>query len=191
MKSLIKSILTYLCNFLQILQMRSVGRRVHIGKGLQVHEGKGIILEDDVRLGRNCRLSCYPIGGVLGKILIENDCYIGDHFSALSGADITIRKSTLIASYVSVVAENHGMDPECGIKYGRQPLGGAPVTIGRNCWIGEKVIIMPGVTIGDWCVIGAGSVVTHSIPDYSVAVGNPARVIKKYDLEKHEWTKKQ
>ena len=55
----------------------------------------------------------------------------------------------------------------------------APVIIGNNVWIGGGAIICPGVTIGDRCVIGAGSVVTKDVPDDSVAVGNPARVIRK------------
>lgn len=54
-----------------------------------------------------------------------------------------------------------------------------PVTIGNDCWIGGGAIICPGVTIGDRCVIGAGSVVTRDIPEDSLAVGNPARVIRK------------
>ena len=54
-----------------------------------------------------------------------------------------------------------------------------PVTIGDNVWLGGNVTILPGVTIGDNCTIGAGSVVTHDIPANSIAAGNPARVIKK------------
>ena len=54
-----------------------------------------------------------------------------------------------------------------------------PVTIGEDCWIGGGAIICPGVTIGSRCVIGAGSVVTKDIPDACVAVGNPARIIRK------------
>lgn len=54
----------------------------------------------------------------------------------------------------------------------------SPVTIGNDVWIGRRVIIMPGVTIGDGCVIGAGAVVTKDIPPYSVAVGVPAKVVK-------------
>ena len=56
-----------------------------------------------------------------------------------------------------------------------------PITIGNNVWIGAGAIILPGVTIGNNVVIGAGSVVTKNIPAYSLAVGNPCRVIKRID----------
>ena len=61
-----------------------------------------------------------------------------------------------------------------------------PVYIGDESWIGENVCII-GAKIGKHCVIGANSVVLHDIPDYSVAVGSPAKVIKKYDFETKEW----
>ncbi len=61
--------------------------------------------------------------------------------------------------------------------------------IGNNCWIGEKSIILPGVILGDFCVVGAGSVVTKSAPDYCMLVGNPARIIKRYDFSTHSWVK--
>ena len=56
-----------------------------------------------------------------------------------------------------------------------------PITVGKNCWLGGSVIVLPGVKIGDGCVIGAGSVVTKDIPNDSVAVGNPAKVIRKIE----------
>uniref|UniRef100_UPI0040493397 sugar O-acetyltransferase n=1 Tax=Flavobacterium sp. TaxID=239 RepID=UPI0040493397 len=57
-----------------------------------------------------------------------------------------------------------------------------PVKIGNNCWIGGNTVILPGVTIGNGCTVGAGAVVTKDIPDNSLAVGNPAKVIKKIKL---------
>ena len=65
----------------------------------------------------------------------------------------------------------------------------APVKIGKNVWLGEGVIVMPGVTIGDGAVIGAHSVVNKSIPPACVAVGSPAKVIKKYSFEQGVWLK--
>lgn len=58
-----------------------------------------------------------------------------------------------------------------------------------ECWIGERAIIMPGVTIGKRSVIGAGAVVTKSVPQYCVAVGNPAKIIKKFDFEQGKWVR--
>lgn len=62
-----------------------------------------------------------------------------------------------------------------GVEYAGQ------VTIGDDCWIGGNVTIMPGVTIGKGCTVGSGSIITKDIPDFSVAIGNPARVVKKVD----------
>jgi maltose O-acetyltransferase len=58
-----------------------------------------------------------------------------------------------------------------------------PITIGNDCWIGGNAIILPGITIGKGCVIGAGSIVTKDIPDNSLAVGNPAKVIRQLNQE--------
>ena len=77
-----------------------------------------------------------------------------------------------------VYEQNHNFDrvdiPMC--QQGFQPV--EPVHIGNDVWIGRRVIILPGVTIGDGCVIGAGAVVAKDIPPFSIAVGNPCRVIK-------------
>lgn len=70
----------------------------------------------------------------------------------------------------------HPIDPERrikGINFAK------PVKIGKNCWLGASVIVLPGVEIGEGCTIGAGSVVTKNIPPYSIAAGNPAKIIRK------------
>ena len=65
------------------------------------------------------------------------------------------------------------------------------VRIGEGCWIGERVCILPGITIGKKCVVGAGSIVTKNIPDYCMVAGSPAKVIKVYDFEKHAWIRSE
>ena len=67
---------------------------------------------------------------------------------------------------------------------------GAPVKIGDNCWLGGNVVILPGVTIGNGCVIGAGSIVTHDIPDNYLAYGNPCKAIRKITEEDSIYNKK-
>jgi acetyltransferase-like isoleucine patch superfamily enzyme len=61
------------------------------------------------------------------------------------------------------------------------------VIIGANTWLGQNAVVLPGVKIGKHCIIGANSVVNRSIPDYSIVVGVPARVVKKYDLVNKRW----
>jgi len=91
-------------------------------------------------------------------------------------AKVKIGDNCQMAPNVAIYTAGHPVHPvsrNSGYEYGM------PVTIGDNCWIGGNTVICPGVTIGDNVVIGAGSVVTKDIPDWSVAVGNPCRVIRK------------
>lgn len=93
----------------------------------------------------------------------------------LDEAKVTIGKKTLIAPGVHIYTAQHPLDAAEREVYENC----LPVTIGERCWIGGHATICPGVTIGNRCVIGAGSVVIRDIPDDSLAVGNPAKVIRK------------
>jgi acetyltransferase-like isoleucine patch superfamily enzyme len=113
--------------------------------------GKGIILEDHVGLGE------YAYLGGAGGLRIGRGCIIGQYFSCHP--------------------ENHNfqqLDEE--IRF--QGTSRQGITIGPDCWIGAKVTVLDGVTIGRGCVIAAGSVVNRSVPDYAIIAGVPARVIK-------------
>ena len=149
---------------------------------------KSVFIGNNVEILPNSRIQLYPEkSGKNPKITIGDCCYIGYNFSMLAGDDITIKNNVLIASNVLISSENHGTDPESDIPYSGQPLLSAPVFIGEGCWIGERVMILPGVTIGKKCIIGAASVVTKDVPDYCIALGSPAKVVKKYNFETHEW----
>lgn len=89
---------------------------------------------------------------------------------------VTIGDRVMFGPYVSIYAATHETEVQSRrdyIEFARE------VTIGDDCWIGGNVVILPGVAIGKGCTIGAGSVVTKDIPDYSVAIGSPAKVVKK------------
>lgn len=100
----------------------------------------------------------------------------------LDGAKVTIGKKTLIAPGVHIYTAEHPLDADDRDRFETC----RPVTIGERCWIGGHATICPGVTIGNRCVIGAGSVVTRNIPDDSLAVGNPAKVIRKLNQQDRE-----
>ena len=109
-----------------------------------------------VHLGRNI----YANAGL--KLVDDTHIYIGD--------------CTMLGPNVVIATAGHPIDPELrsrGLQYNM------PVRIGKNCWLGAGVVVMPGVTIGDNTVIGAGSIVTKDIPSNVVAVGNPCRVMRE------------
>lgn len=152
------------------------GRHQHI-------QIKSLAVGSSVRIGDYTRINFYDVG----KLIIGNGCYIGQRNSFLVGADIIINEGVLMASDICITSENHAINPESSDGYGTQSLLTAPVEIGEGCWIGEKVIILPGVSIGKKSIVGAGSIVTKDIPEYSIAVGNPAKVIKRYNFNNKEW----
>lgn len=100
---------------------------------------------------------------------------------------ITIEDDVMMAGNVFISDGSHGFE-HVDEPYKYQPMSRiAPVIIKHGCWIGQNVVIMPGVTIGELSIIGANSVVTHSVPPRSIAIGNPARVIKQWDPVSKSW----
>ena len=116
------------------------------------------------------------------NIMVEDNVFInsGCHFQAQGG--IAIGEGSLIGHNVVLATLNHEMDPEH-----RKDLHPAPIKIGRHVWIGANATVCPGVTIGDGCVIGAGSVVTKDIPSNVIAVGNPCRVLREINEHDREY----
>jgi acetyltransferase-like isoleucine patch superfamily enzyme len=101
--------------------------------------------------------------------------------------EIIIEDDVLFASNVHIEDASHGY-LTATIPYKYQPISNiAPVVIKRGCWIGQNVVILPGVTIGECSIIGANSVVTTSIRERCIAVGAPARVIKQWDPIMDRW----
>lgn len=164
-----------------------LGKESFVYNPFVISGSESIAIGDHVTILDNARISVYEQKERGLVVQIDDGCYIGYYFSLLAKAKVHIEKNVLIASHVLISSENHGMNPECNEYYMDQPLVGKEVKVGEGTWIGEKVCILPGVQIGKKCVIGAGSVVTKSIPDYCIAAGNPARVIKKWDFTRHEW----
>ena len=120
------------------------------------------------------------------KLNIGSFVSIG-RYSCIGCADkIIIEDNVYFAPYVHVTDRNHDYR-NVSFPIWQQLILTGPIKIGEGSWLGYGSQVMPGVTIGKHCVIGAGSIVTSDIPDYSVAVGIPARVIKKYNFNSQKW----
>jgi acetyltransferase-like isoleucine patch superfamily enzyme len=108
-------------------------------------------------------------------IFFGKNCFVNYNCTIIDVAKVTFGDNCQVAPNVAIYTAGHPIHPATRntlYEYGRE------ITIGDNVWIGGNVVICPGVRIGSNSVIGAGSVVTRDIPDWSVAVGNPARVVK-------------
>lgn len=173
-----------------------IGKGCLIERNVRIFVPQRIFLGDKVFIGENSRID----GGFLeGEIKIKNDVYISQYcilkafrgtitinegvnvgsFTQIRGSgNIEIGKNSLFANNVQMIAVEHIFkDPRIPIKFQGAEIKG--VKIGEDVWLGAYVIVLAGVTIGDGAVVGAGAVVTKDVPPYSIAVGNPARVIRK------------
>ncbi len=122
------------------------------------------------------------------NIEVGKNFFANYNCTMLDVAKITIGENCFMASNVAIYTAGHPIHPDSRNSMYEY---GIPVTIGDNVWIGGNTVICPGVTIGSNCVVGAGSVVTKDIPDWSVAAGNPCRVIRKItDEDKRYYFKK-
>lgn len=109
------------------------------------------------------------------NIAIGARTFVNFHLTALDVARITIGEDCQIGPNVQLLTPTHPLEPE---RRRARWEAAEPITIGDNVWLGGGVTVLPGVTIGDDAVIGAASVVTRDVPAASLAVGNPARVIR-------------
>lgn len=126
-----------------------------------INNGVGdVIIGDRTRIGLGCVL--------IGPVKVGNDI--------------------MFAQNIVVSGLNHGYR-DINLPPSLQPVETKPIVIEDNVWIGANSVITAGVTVGKHCVIAAGSVVTKSIPPYSVAGGNPAKILRKYNFDNQIWEK--
>lgn len=151
-----------------------------VGRLTVVRERGSITVGDRVWLWPDVKLDASAVApGTLARLTIGERVSIGDRTQIHCGEEVTIGAGTMI-SWDCVIMDRDYHHPEGGVEQT------APVVIGQNVWIGCRVIVLKGVRIGEGAVIGAGSVVTRPIPPYTLAAGNPARVIRP--LAKREGT---
>jgi len=123
------------------------------------------------------------------RLEVGDGTYFGHGIHLFCCLTMTIGKNVMIADHVYITDNLHGYE-DIDMPPAAQPLKvPGPVSIGDDTWIGERACILPNVSIGKHCVIGAAAVVTKNIPDYCVVVGTPARIIKRYDFDAKDWRK--
>jgi acetyltransferase-like isoleucine patch superfamily enzyme len=126
------------------------------------------------------------INNGVGPVIIGDRTKIG--LSNTIIGPVTLGNDIRLAQNITLSGLNHNYE-DINMPIHKQGVSTAPICIEDHCWIGANVVVVAGVTIGKHAIVAAGSIVTKDIPAYSVAVGNPARVIKQYNFETSTWEK--
>lgn len=166
-----------------------LGEKSYINRSLLIQGSKNIYIDSHVFIGYKAYLGSRPYTGFDNcRLEIGKGSVIGNFNHIYATKSIKIGAEVLTADKVYISDNLHSYE-DLDLSIIKQPIKQiGEVIIGDHSWIGENVCIM-GVKIGKHCVIGANSVVVNDIPDYSIAVGNPAKVIKYYCFEEKKWLK--
>jgi acetyltransferase-like isoleucine patch superfamily enzyme len=157
---------------------------VKLGSNVEIDPSttfNNVIINDGVKIAKRCSI----YGGPINQLEIGANTYIGMN-SIINGfaAKIIIGKNVSIAQNVNIMVDS---GPNASTTMQRIfPIEKGPVKISDNCWIGASAIIMPNVTLGQYCIVAANSFVNRSFPAFSIIGGNPARLIRTFTEDEKE-----
>jgi acetyltransferase-like isoleucine patch superfamily enzyme len=164
---------------------QKIGKKSRIVKPLKIKGLNKIIIGENVIINA---LSWLQVEHVDGLLKIEDGTIIGHFNHIYAFKKIHIGKNVLTADKVYISDCMHTYNDINFPVMNQEVISLNEIKIGDHSWLGENVVII-GASVGKHCIIGSNSVVTNDIPDYSVAVGAPARVIKRYDFDNKKWVK--
>lgn len=156
-----------------------IGKPVFLYGISKIHIGKNVRIFPHIRL---------EVHGNESRIEIHDDVRIGQNVHITSGARLIIGRSTTILANTFITNVDHDYS-EIGVNILDQKMIIKETRVGENCFIGIGVAIQAGTTLGKQCIVGANSVVRGTFEDYTVIVGSPAKVVKKYNFETQKWEK--
>jgi len=170
-----------------MLQIDPTSSSVHPNCQFNINPANGkIIVGRRVVIGLYSRMGAGPNSTIeIGSNVFINQ---GAYFNCDCSGKLTIEDECQMGPYVTIWCGNHEIsDPTSLLRNRGMSKDSKNITIRQNVWIGAHVSILDGVEIGENSIIGAGSVVTKDIPSNCIAVGNPAKAIKIFDLETKQW----
>jgi len=195
--------LTEIVRFLRIQsyklhESRSILQKVRLANGASVEEPffqiegpEYISIGENSSIGKHSWLACYDQHNDQRfdpKLLIGTNVRIGNYACLTSIDEIRIGDGCLFSDFIYISDHSHQFDPEITTPLDKNPLEAkGRVIIGSNSFLGMRVSILPNVSLGNNCVVGAHSVVTKSFPPYSMVAGVPAKRIRAYSFERKQW----
>lgn len=188
------SLLGYIQLVIFVLRTKLISTQARIIRfPIEIRGKRYIDFGYNLTTGKGCRLEAFSTKTNSNKkIIFHKNVQINDYVHISAMERVTIGDNVLMASHIYISDNSHGFykgpkQTSPTIPPIKRDYFVDPVTIGKNVWLGEGVVIMPGVEIGEGCIIGANSTVTKSIPNYSIAVGQPAKIIKQYNFTQKAW----
>ncbi len=154
---------------------------VHFAGDVQLRRTDKISIGKGTSFEKHCIVMVWPEQYKCAQLNIGENCTFGEYNHISAAYEINIGDGVLTGRWVTIIDNSHGQTTyeDLSKRPTQRPIySKGRVYIGNNVWIGDKCTILPNVTIGDSVVIAANSVVTKDIPAYSVAAGNPAKIIK-------------
>lgn len=184
---LLNSIYYYIFKYpIYKLLFKHIGSKTRILTPLKIDGYQNMILENNVVIGKYTWLAAIPLTGKTANLIISDGASIGNFNHIYATQSITIERKVLTADKVYISDNLHTYE-NIDVAILDQPIKQLlPVIIGEGTWIGENVCIF-GASIGKHCIIGANSVVNKNIPDYCLAVGSPAKILKRYCFNQKVW----
>lgn len=168
------------------MKMGHFGSKSFILKPMSIDNPNGIFIGNGVIIQQYVWLASCSLNKDKAELVISDGVRLGHFNHIYSTKRIVLEKNVLTADRVYIGDVRHSYSDVYQPIIKQETVNLGTVTVGEGSWIGENTCII-GANIGKHCVIGANSVVTHDIPDYSVAVGSPAIVIKSYNFQKKCW----
>lgn len=163
-------------------RFKSFGKDSLLASGLRLINAQNIVIGRNSSIMKNCVLETCPDAGLNPEMVIGDSVSLGEYSHVTCARNVIIGDGVVTGRFVLITDNGHGQSSAEELELSplsRKTYSKGYVVIGRNVWIGDKASILPGVTIGEGAVIGANAVVTKDVPAYSLAVGNPAKVIKQ------------
>lgn len=157
----------------------------YIGKPIFIGNFRRIFIGNKVRIYPGSRME---VLNNKSSIVFEDNLSIGQNLHIISGGKLLIKENTTISANVFITNIDHEYQ-EINQHILDQPHAIKETIVGENCFIGYGVVVQAGTVLGKQCIVGSNSVVRGVFPDYSVIVGAPAKIIKRYNLQNNTWQK--
>jgi len=178
--------------FIYRLSFGSIGKGTWIKKPEQIFGASRLYIGSGVRIERGAILYAvkyYSDKNYMGLIEIGKNTFANKGFNATSAFNIKIGNEVVFGPNVFLTDFDHGYEDISMARLNTDLVSKGPIFIGDRCWLGANVFVGSGVSLGEYCVVAANSVVTKSFPPFSVIAGSPAKVIKRYDSEQRAWVR--